>query len=107
AEAGMLYKTTLNYDADRFQPVTEYDDGRLRVGLTSEKGVKLRNRRRTAELDVALGPEAPLSLDLEFGAAQADIELGGLRIRRTEISTGASETSLRSEEHTSELQSRE
>jgi len=92
---GSLYKATIRYDADAFQPVTEYGDGRLRVGMKTNRGIKLRGRQHAGRLDVALGPDAPLTLDLEFGAAQADIELGGLRIRRAEISTGASETTLR------------
>src|SRR5690606_14082698 len=93
--AGSLYKATVRYDADAFLPVTEYGDERLRLGLQSKRGVKVRGRQRAGRLDVALGPDAPLSIDLEFGAAQADIELGGLRVRRAEISTGASETTLR------------
>src|SRR5690606_6572605 len=86
---------TVRYDADSFLPVTEYEDGRLRLGVESKRGVKVRGRQHASRLDVALGPDAPLAIDLEFGAAQADIELGGLRIRRAEISTGASETTLR------------
>lgn len=93
--AGSLYKATIRYDAELFRPVTEYRDGRLRVGLNTERGIKLRGGRNAGRLDVALGPDAPVALDLEFGAAQADIELGGLRIRTAEISTGASETTLR------------
>ena len=93
--AGSLYKATVRYDADAFLPVTEYGDERLRLGLQSKRGFKVRGRQRAGRLDVALGPDAPLSIDLEFGAAQADIELGGLRVRRAEISTGASETTLR------------
>jgi len=93
--AGTLYKATARYDANAFLPVTEYENGRLRFGLQSKRGVKLRGRQHAGRIDVSLGPDAPLALDLEFGAAQADIELGGLRVRRAEISTGASETTLR------------
>lgn len=95
--AGSLYRAKVRYDADLFLPLTEYTDGRLRLGLQSKSksGFKVRGRRSAGELDVVLGPDAPLSIDLEFGAAQADIELGGLRVRRAEISTGASETTLR------------
>jgi len=93
--SGSLYKATARYDAEGFVPVTDYADGRLRLGLQSKRGVRVRSSQRAGRLEVALGPDAPLSIDLKFGAAQADIELGGLRVRRTEISTGASETTLR------------
>ncbi|HEY8470626.1 MAG TPA: hypothetical protein VIL18_13330, partial [Longimicrobiales bacterium] len=92
--AGSLYKATLHYDPRAFRPVTEYHEGRLRVGLDTERGVSVRTNR-AGEIALALGPDVPITLDLEFGAAEADVELGGLRIRRMEVSTGASETSLR------------
>ncbi|HEX7088832.1 MAG TPA: hypothetical protein VF192_01780 [Longimicrobiales bacterium] len=92
--AGSLYKATLHYDPRAFRPVTEYRDGRLRVGLNTERGTKVRSHK-AGEIALALGPEVPITLDLEFGAAEADVDLGGLRIRRVEVSTGASQTSLR------------
>ncbi|MBI4545768.1 MAG: hypothetical protein HY703_11275 [Gemmatimonadetes bacterium] len=91
---GALYRASLSYDADVFQPVTAYADGRLRLGLKGRNGVKIRGHR-ASRLDLALGPDAPLDLDLKFGAVEANIELGGLRVRRLEVSTGASETVLR------------
>jgi hypothetical protein len=45
-------------------------------------------------LDLRLGPQVPLDVDLKFGAAEAKLELGGLRLRNLEISTGASATTL-------------
>jgi hypothetical protein len=36
----------------------------------------------------------PLNLDLKFGAVQANVELGGLRVRQLHVATGASETDL-------------
>jgi hypothetical protein len=92
--AGSLYKATLHYDPRGFRPVTEYHEGRLRVGLETERGTRVRTNK-AGEVALALGPEVPITLDLEIGAAEADVELGGLRIRRVEVSTGASQTSLR------------
>lgn len=92
ATGNALYKATLRYDANAFKPVTQYSNGRLRVGVEggSVKGRNLKSGR----LELALGNRAPLDMDLKFGAVHADVELGGLRIRKLHIATGASETQL-------------
>lgn len=95
ADAGMLYSSSLRFDARAFEPVQEYSDGMLRVGVE-----RLHERIRTGmreggRLDLALGSGVPLDLDLNFGAVEATIELGGLRLRNVDISTGASDTRLR------------
>lgn len=94
AAAGALYHTSIRYDASIFRPVTTYRGGSLKLGLEGGGGVKPRIREG-GRLELGLGPGVPLDLDLAFGAVEADLELGGLKIRRAEISTGASETRLR------------
>jgi hypothetical protein len=92
AAGNSLYKATLRYDADSFRPVTQYADGKLRVGVEggSVKGRNLKSGR----LDLLLGQRVPLTLDLKFGAVEATVELGGLRIHELKIATGASATHL-------------
>jgi hypothetical protein len=41
---------------------------------------------------VALSPRADLSLDLNLGASDAQVELGGLRVSQLDVGTGASRT---------------
>lgn len=92
AASNDLYKATLRYDARRFRPVTQYRDGTLKVGI---EGGSIRGRNiKSGRLNLGLGTRAPLELDLKFGAVEADIELGGLRIRSAHIQTGASQTDL-------------
>lgn len=92
---GELYRVGLRYDSDLFDPITEYRAGRLKVGVEGVgKGIRLRNHQ-SGELKLAISRDVPLHVDLEFGAVEADIELGGLRIRTLNIETGASDTSLR------------
>lgn len=87
-----LYQARLRYDASAFEPVTSYSDGQLQIGM---KDAELRGRKLEAgSLDLQLNPNVALDLDLAFGAAEAKIELGGLRVRSLEISTGASKTDL-------------
>jgi hypothetical protein len=87
-----LYKATLRYDAKSFKPVTQYTDGRLRVGIEGGS-IKGRNMK-SGRLDLALTTSVPLDLDMKFGAVQANMELGGLKVRSAHIQTGASETDI-------------
>ncbi len=102
---GTLYRMDLRYDEDTFEPVRAFDPegGTLRLGVRGvdrERGavrVSLGDRRRAANLstiDVALTPDIPLDLTVELGAAQADVDLGGLALRSVHYRTGASESRL-------------
>ncbi len=94
AEDGTLYRANMRYDSELFQPEVRYRPKRLVVRVESEGGFEAR-RGETGALELALGREAPLVLDLGFGAGEGDVELGGLPIRRASISTGASSTEIR------------
>ena len=95
--AGDLYRMDLKYDEDQFVPVREYDPdaGVLRLGLRSVRGhttIRGRHHDDVPSLDLALTPEVPLTLRFEVGAAEANVELGGLQLRRLAYKTGASES---------------
>ena len=98
---GELYRLELRYDEEKFTPVRQFDPaaGRLRLGVHGRDGVRvsLGDRRRREEppyLNLELSPDIPLALDLQLGAVQSDVELGGLALRRISYRTGASETQL-------------
>lgn len=103
ADAGTLYHMDLQYDEDRFAPVRQYDPatGTLHLGVRSRDGethVSLGDHDSDtppSTLDLALEPGLPLSLDLDLGAAQADLDLGGLAVRRMRYRTGASTSRVR------------
>ncbi len=91
--ANTLFSGLLRYDGSTFKPLNEYDDGHLRIGI---QGGSIKGRNMKAgKLDLTLSPSVPLDLQLKFGAAQADLELGGLRVKSLSIQTGASETNVR------------
>ncbi len=96
AEAPRLYQVHLRYDEDVFRPVHDFEDGRLVVGIDGNGG-RSAFRRGFSEsgLDLTLSDQIPMDLQLEFGAVRADLDLGGLRLRVLELSTGASEAELR------------
>lgn len=92
AESNDLYRATLRYDAKTFRPVTQYRDGILKLGV--EGGSIRGHNLKSGRLDLALGTRTPLDMDLKFGAVEAELELGGLRIHSLHIQTGASQTEL-------------
>lgn len=95
SSGSMLYEMDMRYDEDNFTPLTEYDasERTLRLGVEG--------RQRRMDLDegsravIGLSDQVPLDLDLEFGAGEAELDLGGMRLQNVEISTGASETTIR------------
>ncbi len=97
-ESPMLYRMEMRYDERHFSPVTAYDPDRRTLRLGTESREERRGRmnvRDGGRATIALTREVPLDLDLQFGAGEADIDLGGLSLRRVSISTGASETKVR------------
>lgn len=93
AGKGVLYRASLRYDADLFHPAMDYGSNRLHIGL-GDGEIKGRKNMKGGQLDLRLGPETPLDVALKFGAAEAKLELGGLRVRNLNVSTGASATVL-------------
>ena len=92
----LLYQLKLRYDEDQFIPVTAYDraHGKLRVAVQSrerKKGARMERVHDEARAAVQLARDVPVSLDLSFGAGEADVDLGGMSIRRLRLATGASE----------------
>ena len=94
-QTGALYRASLLYDQERFRPVHEYDaDSRqLEFGVKSLRDdVNIKNKDDIVqELELALAPSVLTSLNLEFGAGLAEVDLGGMAIRNATIKTGASE----------------
>jgi hypothetical protein len=93
---GVLYRSTLRYDADVIQPQLSYRNETLKLGL---EDVRARGRNmKSGQLRLELGPDVPLELDLQFGAARANLDLSGLPVHKLKVATGASETDLRIEQ---------
>jgi hypothetical protein len=93
AEQGTLYSIDMRYDANVFRPTTEYANGRLKLGLDGRGTMRGRGIGE-GHLRVGLNPSIPTELDLRFGAVRAEIELGGIALRRLGVQTGASETRI-------------
>lgn len=94
AAAGVLYRANMRYDAQLFEPSVDYDEGRLDIGVEGRKGGVSGRNMKGGNLDVLLSTDVPVDLELKFGAAEAELDLSGLRLSRARISTGASKTRL-------------
>lgn len=96
---GALYRAQLVYDADRFEQQVDYDPSAraLTIKITGHdlraRFEELKNTKQ--RLHLAVGNSVPTSLDLRFGAAAADLDLGGLSLVEMSIHTGASRTTVR------------
>ena len=93
AAKGVLYRASLRYDADVFSPTMDYGSNALHIGI-GDGNIKGKRNMKGGLLDLRLGPQTPLDVNLKFGAAEAKLELGGLRVRNLTVSTGASATTL-------------
>lgn len=94
-DAGELYRVGIRYDAAAFDPITEYRDGRLEVGVEGRGGNVKLGATDAGRMTLALSRGVPLDVELQFGAVEAALEMGGLRLSRLGIETGASDTKLR------------
>lgn len=95
ARESMLYQLRLEYDRDRFRPVSIYraDGHRVTLGLTAVGDWELRvpsKKQLGQKASIALSPTVDLNLDATFGAVDAELELGGLRLTTLALKTGAS-----------------
>ena len=87
--AGTLYHAVLHYDQRQFQPEVSYANGALHVGMRGDHVTVGHGSEHGNRLDLALGPDVPLDLDLKFAAGESNIELGGLQVERAQFATGA------------------
>jgi hypothetical protein len=93
ADPGALYRMHLRYDEETFEPVAQYEQNRLDLGVESiRRHIDWPGDRDSGEMELFLARDVPMELDLEFGAVRADLDLGGLQMTELDLSTGASES---------------
>ncbi|MGD8496604.1 MAG: hypothetical protein PVF05_10465 [Gemmatimonadales bacterium] len=104
ADAGLLYRMDLRYDANQFQPKRTWsaDAGTGRLGLqmrTEDGNIELGDldnvdSKDLGTLELGLSREIPTTLSLGVMAAEAKLDLGGLALQRFVFRTGASEARI-------------
>jgi hypothetical protein len=100
ARGTALYSMNLQYDADRYLPISQFDAAAnslvLGVQNVGNSGLRVSSKRHLQQNAVVeLSPDVNLSLDVSFGAVEAGMDLGGLRLTDARIRTAASQSSLR------------
>lgn len=98
--ADELYRMDVSYDEDRFVPVSDFDasGGAVRLGVAAEGrgGVRVVSQNQLQQsAGVELSPQADLALDVELGAVDGELDLGGLRVSDLDVSAGASRATVR------------
>ena len=93
-EDDVLYRMYLRYDEESFEPVAEYERGRLDLGVEGTKRNLRWKKEDTQEMELSLARDVAMDLDLDFGAVRADLDLGGLSMTSLNLHTGASESEV-------------
>jgi hypothetical protein len=94
----VIYAMHLRYDEDRMYPLHRYDADlhRLTVGFEGDEHRWNTSRRNMdeSEMQLELSDAVPLDLDLQIGAAEARLNVGGLAVTRMRLETGAADARL-------------
>lgn len=93
-DEGLLYRMNLEYDEEKFEPVAEHSGDRLKLGIEGRSRRISLGGRSAGSLDLELARGVPMDLEINFGAVQADLDLGGLALVDLDLSTGASESTV-------------
>jgi hypothetical protein len=89
-----LFHVLMRYDADRFVPVQEYEPrtGILRLGLqpVGATAVRVTSRAQLAQTaQFSFARDVPLMLSANFGASEANLELGELTLSQLDVRASA------------------
>lgn len=106
----LLYRLNSKYDEEAFRLTSSYLEsegrGNLRIDIEGRDEVDLGNIKdydfEAGNLVVNLTGSTPLVLSMKFGAAEARLDLGGLRLKELVLETGASDTQIRFSERNPE-----
>ena len=93
----VLFSMQLRYDEERMRPIHEYDSVTHRATLGVDGSAQWKPRRGdedVGEMRLALSRNVPMDLDLELGATQARVDVGGLSVNRLRVQTGAADAVL-------------
>jgi hypothetical protein len=99
----MLYRLDSKYDEETFKLTSSYLEskgrGSLRIDIEGHEEVDLKNLKEydfeAGNLSVDLTGATPVALTMKFGATEARLDLGGLRLQNLVLETGASNTHIR------------
>ncbi len=99
----LLYTIKSRYDAEVFDLYSAYRKrdgrGRLRIDIEGEADIEFSRLKdydaRAGHLELGITDAIPVSISVELGAAEALLDLGGIRLSGLKLETGASDTKIR------------
>ena len=90
----LLYQMQLHYDEQVADAVHEFDadSHELTLGMSHAnmgwRALRAMKNDDAGRMTLGLNPAVPMDLDLELGGAQAEVELGGMRIKNLHLKIG-------------------
>ena len=90
----LLYQMQLHYDEQVADAVHEFDaeNHQLTLGMSHAnmgwRALRAMKNNEGGRMTLGLNPSVPMDLDLELGGAQAEVELGGMRVKNLKLKIG-------------------
>jgi hypothetical protein len=96
APDGTAWSVVLRYDAEHVRPRFDVgQDGTVILGAQRWGQGPIFDSDRAGSGVISLSASSPMELAVDVGAASANMQLGGLLLRRVHIRTGASQSTIR------------
>ena len=90
----LLYQMQIHYDEQVADAVHEFDASshQLTLGMSHAnmgwRALRAMKNEEGGRMTVGLNPAVPMDLELELGGAQAEVELGGMRLKSLKLQVG-------------------
>jgi len=90
----LLYQMQIHYDEQVADAVHEFDAGnhQLTLGMSHAnmgwRALRAMKNDEGGRMTVGLNPSVPMDLELELGGAEAEVELGGMRLNNLKLHIG-------------------
>lgn len=99
ATGQLLYRSSVRYDADRAEPVANFDRATRALTLGVHlRGMRLANmddEHDAGSMKLELSDRVPMDLSLELGAVEANLQFGTLRLTDLSLRSGAADITAR------------
>ena len=90
----LLYQMQIHYDEQVADVVHQFDasNHRLTLGMSQAdmgwRALHAMKKEEGGSMTVGLNPAVPMDLELELGGAEAEVELGGMRLKSLKLQVG-------------------
>jgi hypothetical protein len=92
--AADLVNGTVKYNVPSWKPSVSFEDNHLVIKQKETEFNGLPGKQLTNQWDLQLTNERPLKIDLNAGAYQGNLDLGGMNIIKLNVNDGASDTQI-------------